>query len=131
MPANTPVPRSDDSMQASEAWADQHAQSTLWPDESGFGPYLPVSEVDVRPQPLVQIEPKFPENANPAVTGRALLLVMIGQDGLVDQVRVLASDPTDAFGVNAKAAFEQARFTPAELGGKPTATYLMIEVNFG
>jgi TonB family protein len=102
-----------------------------WPDESGFGPYRPITEVDVRPLPLVQIEPKYPENILPQVSGRALLLVMIGRDGLVDQVRVLLSEPGVEFGQNAKAAFEQARFTPAQVQGQSAPSYLTIEVNFG
>ncbi len=102
-----------------------------WPDESGFGPYRSLAEVDVRPLPLTQIEPKFPDNIAPQMTGRATLLVLIGRDGLVDQVRVLSSEPVKEFGLNAKAAFEQARFTPAEVKGQPAPTYLTIEVNFG
>lgn len=103
---------------------------SLLPGDIGLGPYRPVTEVDVRPWPLVQIEPEYPANIRPQVAGRALLLVMIGRNGLVDQVRVLVSEPGIEFGQAAKAAFEQARFTPAEVQGQPAPAYLTIEVNF-
>ena len=129
--AEPPQNLQSDTSAIAQVTAEQLATLSQWPDESGFGPYRPIAEVDVRPMPLTQIEPKYPENIHQQLTGRVLLLVLIGRDGLVDQVRVLLSEPVQEFGANAKVAFEQARFTPAEVRGQPAPTYLMIEVNFG
>jgi len=103
----------------------------LPPDAGRFGGYRASSELDVRPQPLVQIEPEFPSSAESTVSGRVVLLVLIGRDGKVDGVEVLTSEPSTEFGLNAKAAFERARFRPGEIQGRPEPSYLTIEVKFG
>lgn len=99
-------------------------------DDALFGKYRALTEVDVRPGPLVQIEPQYPLAQDPPVPGKALLMIFVGIDGLVDAVRILNSEPGPAFGENARAAFLVARFTPAEVAARPVPVYMTIEVNF-
>ena len=99
-------------------------------DDALFGKYRALTEVDVRPGPLVQIEPQYPLTQNPQVPGRALLMIFVGAEGLVDEVRILNSEPGPTFGENARAAFLSARFTPAEVAARPVPVYMTIEVNF-
>lgn len=124
-PAPGPAPKLE------PATPEESLLSRLKPaDEALFGKYRSLAEVDVRPGPLVQIEPQYPLTQNPPVPGKALLLVFVGIDGLVDEVRILNSEPGPAFGENARAAFMAARFTPAEVAARPVPVYLAIEVNF-
>lgn len=92
--------------------------------------YYPTEELERRPQPLVHIEPRFPQLAS-APSGRVLLRLYIGESGLVERVEVESTDAHADFLAAAREAFAAARFLPGMKDGKAVKSALRLEVRFG
>jgi TonB family protein len=106
------------------------AATVAAPVESGESlPHLAPSKLDVRPRLLTRVEPMYPQAAPPA-GGRAVLRVLIGEEGNVERVIVEASEPVAKFGEAAAAAFTGAQFSSGKLNGVAVKSQLMIEMNF-
>lgn len=91
--------------------------------------YYPPSQLHERPYLLTRVEPTYPQGAPPD-GGAAVLRVLIGEDGKVERVVVVSSDPVDKFGEAAAAAFSGAQFSPGELNGVAVKSQLLIEMKF-
>lgn len=92
--------------------------------------YYPSEELERRPQPLVHIEPRFPQLAA-APSGRVLLRLYIGETGLVERVEVESADAHADFVAAAREAFAAARFLPGMKGGAAVRSAMRLEVRFG
>ncbi len=87
--------------------------------------YFTASELDHRPVPLMQVEPRYPGDAA-ARLGRVVLELFIDQDGRVDKVVVVSGERP--FDESALWAFGQARFSPGVRRGAPVKSRMLIEV---
>lgn len=101
---------------------------------SGAGPERPQPPVVVggrvrQPRLLQRVEPKYPELAAQArIEGDVLLEAIIGLDGRVEQIQVLAGHP--ALAQAAMEAVRQWRYAPTYLNDRPVAVRLHIRVHF-
>lgn len=81
------------------------------------------------PVPVREVRPIYPRFAADAgITGTVLLHVLVGADGRVEEVRVLASVP-----VLNEAAIEAARhwvFRPARVSGRPVRVWVALPISF-
>lgn len=92
--------------------------------------YLPVDELDERPQIRSHVEPAFPLDAN-APAGRVVLRLLIGETGAVDKALVVKADPPGPFEAAAIEAFMPARFSPGRKRGVAVKSALTLELKFG
>jgi protein TonB len=93
--------------------------------------YYSTREVDVPPRAMRDIVPVYPEDADRAgLSGTVRLQLKLEVDGRVSEVEVIGADPPGLFEASARAAFAEARFTPAYRGGKPVRVQMLIEVVF-
>jgi protein TonB len=92
--------------------------------------YYPAHLLDERPQVRTHIEPAFPAAA-PVDSGRVTLRLYIGEDGRVEQIAVMQSDPPGVFEASAAAAFAGAQFTPGKVRGSAVKSQMTIELFFG
>jgi TonB family protein len=86
--------------------------------------------VDKKPRPLNRAYPQYTEEAlRHKVEGAIIAQVLVGEDGLVKQVRIRRGLP---HGLNDQAirAAARLRFEPAMKDGKPVAYWVPIEVVF-
>jgi TonB family protein len=94
------------------------------------GSGAPATSVDTRPIPLNSPQPRYTEKArNNKIEGSVTLRVLVGADGLVNQVRVVRGLP-DGLDEQAIQAAYQLRFKPAMKAGKPVAYWLPVIVEF-
>jgi len=80
---------------------------------------------------MTHVMPEYPPEVLSGTKGRVVLRLFIGDDGRLDDVRVMRAQPAGLFDRAAVRAFAGARFTPGMKAGKPAATQLLIEVTFG
>jgi protein TonB len=92
--------------------------------------YVPVEQLDERPQIRSHVEPAFPLDAN-AASGRVVLRLLIGESGAVDQAVVVDAEPRGPFEVAAVEAFSPARFSPGRKDGVAVKSALTLELKFG
>ncbi|MCZ7563621.1 MAG: TonB family protein [Burkholderiales bacterium] len=90
--------------------------------------YLP-SQLDARPRLLTRVEPRYPQGAPPE-GGHAVVRLLIGADGKVEQAIVVESTPGDRFGAAAAAAFAAAQFSAGMLKGTAVNSQVLIEMDF-
>ena len=94
-------------------------------------PYYKIKELDVVPQPISSITPRYPESVPSSIRrGVVKLEIKLDEDGLVTEVTVLGSQPPGYFEEAAKKAFIDAKFTPAIKDGKHVKCLLNIQVQF-
>jgi periplasmic protein TonB len=91
--------------------------------------YLFSSRLQVAPQPLVDVEPVFPDRAGKQ-NGTVVLRLLINEKGDVDNVAVVRAFPEGFFEESALAAFGQAKFSPGKVLGVPVKSQMTIEVDF-
>ena len=93
--------------------------------------YLAASELDVRAEPLNEVDLVYPQLAYQLRTrGKVMLRLLINEHGGIDQVSVLDSEPRGTFEEAALAATWALRFSPAKKGGRNVKSQKTIEVNF-
>lgn len=93
--------------------------------------YYSTREVDVPPRAIRDIVPVYPEDADrDGLSGTVRLQLKLEADGRVSEVEVIGADPPGLFEASARAAFADARFTPAYRGGKPVRVQMLIEVAY-
>lgn len=91
--------------------------------------YYSTNLLDEPPQVRVHVDPAFPLGAPD--TGRVMLRLFIGTDGLVEEIVVEESEPPGIFERAAAQAFAAAQFTPGKIRGEAVKTLMTIEVLFG
>ena len=92
--------------------------------------YYRPDELDKRPEITKQIEPEFPLTVNPGVRGSVIAKLFIGDNGVVEQVAILSSQPYGFFETAVIQAFDGARYTPGMRGGKPVRSQLTLAIEF-
>lgn len=91
--------------------------------------YYAARELDVRPEPIEEIELPFPGDAPKEVTrGRVVLRLMIHESGSVDAVVLVSAQPAGVFESAAVKAFSAARFTPGMKDGVPVKSQKLVDV---
>ena len=93
--------------------------------------YLPLSQLDVRPQIRTHVMPEYPEGVPQGTRGRVVLELLIAADGRVDAINVERAEPGGVFEEAAVKAFSKAEFSPAMKRGAPSPALLRVEVSFG
>jgi TonB family protein len=86
--------------------------------------------VDSRPQPLSHPRPNYTEEARRnKVEGNVRVRALVGADGSVKQVRVVAGLP-DGLNEEVVQAVKKVRFKPAIKNGQPVAYWVPLDVEF-
>ena len=86
-------------------------------------------EVDVHPLALNRIVPDYPADADrQRLSGKVRLQLKLEADGRVMDIEIVEADPPGVFNESAVKAFRDARFTPAQKGGRPVRALVLIEV---
>ncbi len=96
--------------------------------------YFRRAELTVPAEPLGQIDipdpgPRVLPDAGSAVQA-VVLTLLIGESGRVDRIIVETDRVPEALESAARKAFEQARFVPGQINGKPVKSRMRIEVRF-
>ena len=110
--------------------AGTHGSASALPGVIAAPRYVPVDELDERPQIRSHVEPAFPLDAN-APAGRVVLRLLISETGAVDKAVVVRADPPGPFEVAAVEAFTPARFSPGRKSGVAVKSALTLELKFG
>lgn len=93
--------------------------------------YYTAREVDRRANPLAEIAPVYPPaGLSGGISGKVVLLLLIGETGSVDGVQILEARPKGMFDDSARAAFSAAKFTPAMKDGRAVKSQKIVEVTF-
>jgi TonB family protein len=92
--------------------------------------YYPARELDVYPALAAALDLR-PLNDARDLKGRALLLVLIDAQGLVDEVSVVEPGPAAQFEEAAKHALREARFTPALKHGRAVRSRILVDISIG
>ncbi len=91
-----------------------------------FGTDTPV---DVRPRPVTQVTPVYPDLALEAqIDGTVIVQVLVGADGRVRDARIVKSIPM--LDSAAEIAARQWIFKPARRAGKPVAAWTPVPIRF-
>jgi TonB family protein len=91
--------------------------------------YYPARYLHRRPTPLKPIWPDYSESLDDQ-HGRVRILLLINEEGYVDQHRIEVSDPPGMFDAAVVAAFTAARYAPALIAGYKVKSQLLAEVSF-
>jgi protein TonB len=91
--------------------------------------YYSVRELDVQPRALREIVPTYPGEADrQRLSGKVRLQLKLEADGRISDVEVVSATPPGVFDASAAEAFREARFAPAQKGGRPVRARVVIEV---
>lgn len=92
---------------------------------------VPYYKVEVKPQPLVQAKPRYPDLARRAgIEGQTVVKALVDIDGSVMDVQVLKSSGNQMLDEAALTAARQWKFSPAKQRDKYVRVYVSIPVNF-
>lgn len=93
--------------------------------------YYAARFLDEYPRPLSPVEPRYPvQAARDAVTGKVTLLLLIDENGVVNEISVVEANPEAIFDEAALAAFRGVRFAPARKDGRAVRSRVLITVGF-
>jgi protein TonB len=93
--------------------------------------YYAARFLDEYPRPLSSVEPRYPvQAARDAVTGKVTLLLLIDENGTLNEISVVESSPATIFDEAALTAFRDVRFAPARKGGRAVRSRVLITVGF-
>lgn len=93
--------------------------------------YYGARDVDVHPRSLIEIVPDYPADADrQRLSGKVRLQLKLEADGRVSDVDVVSATPPGMFEESALKAFREARFAPAQKGGRPVRALVLIEVEY-
>jgi TonB family protein len=103
---------------------------TSSPSSTFPGPwYYPARYLHRHPSPLKPIWPSYPDSAE-HIRGRVIILLLINEEGVVDQYKIRESDPEGTFDETVIVAFTTARYAPALISGYKVKSQLLAEVSF-
>ena len=89
-----------------------------------------ISDLDVKPNPLIRIAPTYPSQLKRSgIQGKVWLVFVVDEQGSILQPRVLESAHPD-FSKSALAAINQWKFEPGKRGGKAVKTRVRIPLSF-
>ncbi|MBI3374203.1 MAG: TonB family protein [Betaproteobacteria bacterium] len=93
--------------------------------------YLPASAVDVRADPINDVMLEYPEQAFlEGISGKVVLMLLINENGSVDDVILGWADPPGYFEQVAVQAARETRFSPAMKSGRPVKSRKLVEIEF-
>jgi len=93
--------------------------------------YYSARDLDVPPRALREIVPDYPGAADrQRLSGKVRLQLKLEADGRVSDVDVVSAVPPGLFEDSALKAFRDARFAPAQKGGRPVRALVLIEVEY-
>ncbi|MDB5863728.1 MAG: TonB domain protein [Betaproteobacteria bacterium] len=126
------VPRPAPAAQAVSRRAGDVAKAEVAAIEAPDTTYYAAKQLDVYPALESPLDLRYGgKAAADGISGRALLLVMIDESGMVKDVSVVEAEPADYFENDAKRAFMSARFSPAYRNGRPVRSRVLVQVNYG
>lgn len=92
---------------------------------------VPYYKVEVKPQPVFQQKPRYPDLARRAgIEGQTVVKALVDIDGSVMDVQVLKSSGNQMLDEAALAAARQWKFSPAKQRDKFVRVYVSIPINF-
>jgi protein TonB len=92
---------------------------------------VPYYKVEVKPQPLVQAKPRYPDLARRAgIEGQTVVKALVDIDGSIRDVQILKSSGNAMLDEAALAAARNWKFSPAKQRDKYVRVYVSIPVNF-
>jgi len=87
--------------------------------------------VDQKPRVIATVPLQYPARAKAKeIEGYVLLSILVNEDGQVDQVRVLESDPQGTFDDVAIRNIKKWKFEPAKYNGKPVSIWINQPIKF-
>jgi len=93
--------------------------------------YYAARFLDDLPKPLSPIEPRYPQNASITnVSGSVTLLLLIDEQGTLQEASVVEAKPEALFDEAALAAFRGIRFSPARKDGRAVRSRVLVTVGF-
>jgi periplasmic protein TonB len=93
--------------------------------------WFTAEEVDVRAEPLGQIDLEYPDELEGTrLRGRVYLLLHIDERGVVRNMRVTQADPPKLFDAAAMRAWKDVRFSPAQKAGAAVKSQKLLELAF-
>jgi protein TonB len=88
-------------------------------------------DLDVYPRALGPVAPAYPAQAQrEGIGGEVTLVLKVDERGAVQEVAVVQAAPAGYFEAAAMAAFQGARFTPAERDGRSVRSEVVVRVSF-
>ena len=94
--------------------------------------YYAARQLDVYPALTAPVDLRYSARAAAAgVKGKALLLLLIDSQGVVEDVSIVEAEPGGYIEDDARRAFVSARFTPALKNGRAVKSRVLVEVNYG
>lgn len=92
---------------------------------------VPYYRVEVKPQPVVQAKPRYPDLVRRAgIEGQTVVKALVDIDGSIMEVQVLKSSGNQMLDEAALAAARNWKFSPARQRDKYVRVYVSIPVNF-
>ncbi len=91
--------------------------------------YYSADELERRPKPLFPVTPAYPRQALDTA-GKVTLLLLIDEKGVVDDFRVLYSEPKGVFDKESIQAFSKARYAAGRMAGLPVKSQFVVDVTF-
>jgi periplasmic protein TonB len=108
------------------AWGAPPGAPSGGPDHPQPGEYVFTEEL---PEAITKVPPSYPDEARRAnIDGTVVVMVLVGHDGSVKDVRMQKSIP--ALDAAAMACVRQWKFKPATAKGEPVAVWVIIPVRF-
>jgi TonB family protein len=94
--------------------------------------YYAARQLDVYPALSSPLDLRSTAKASAAgIVGRALLLLLIDNAGVVDDVAVVEAEPPGSFEEELRRTFALVRFTPALKDGRAVRSRVLVHVNYG
>lgn len=94
--------------------------------------YYSARQLDVYPALLASTGLVFPERAaRESVIGKVTMLLLIDDNGIVDELSVVEAEPAGYFEDAARSAFIGIRFIPARKDGRAVKSRILVSVSFG
>ncbi len=92
---------------------------------------VPYYKVEVKPQPIVQAKPRYPDLARRAgIEGQTVVKALVDIDGSIIDVQVLKSSGNQMLDEAALAAARNWKFSPAKQRDKFVRVYVSIPIKF-
>ena len=92
---------------------------------------IPYYKVEVKPQPIVQAKPRYPDLARKAgIEGQTVVKALVDVDGSVMDVQILKSSGNQMLDEAALTAARNWKFSPAKQRDKFVRVYVSIPINF-
>jgi len=93
--------------------------------------WYPAGQLDLYPRALEPVRPAYPEQAaQDGIGGEVTLLLSVDEHGAVQEAAVVQAAPAGHFEGVALAAFETARFAPAQKDGRSVRSRVLVRVSF-